>query len=345
MNPGGDELGMCNDLAARLEALGADSVSVTTVPREGGPGAYVYASFGKPTLLLNVHLDTVPANHGWTRDPFVAEVTADRVYGLGSCDIKGAIAVILTALGSTTPKNLGVLFSGDEENGSQCVPHFLANHDTSAITQAIVCEPTARCAGIRHRGVQAYQARYHGKGGHSSRADGMEKPIVELAKLAVQLDTIATADLDKGPAQMQGLCMNVAKLSGGVAYNVVPDQAELDFSLRPAPGFDDSAFSARLNRARLACHPKIEIAKRTDQPPFECEGEAGIRALVGSFTEDFVTLDYWTEAALLQRAGIDSVVIGPGDIAQAHAPDEFVLLDDLRWALDLFGHIIRNHAS
>lgn len=346
VNPGGDEVGLCNQLAAQLREIGADDVTVHTVDRENSStGAYVYARFGTPTLLLNVHLDTVPANSGWKRDPFVAEVTDDRVYGLGSCDIKGAIAAILTALEGASAKNIGILFSGDEENGSRCVPHFLETHDTSGIKQAVVCEPTARCAGLQHRGVLAYRAHYIGRGGHSSKADHMEKPIVELSKLALRLDAMAREDLHKGPEGMQGLCMNVAKLTGGVAYNVVPDLGELSFSLRPAPGFDLAAFEARLETARVESHPKITIEQITDHHPFACGDEAGIRALVGTHTEQFVGLDFWTEAALLQAAGIDAVVIGPGDISQAHTADEFVLLADLQWALDLFSGIIVNHAT
>ncbi|MCP4449521.1 MAG: M20 family metallopeptidase [Myxococcales bacterium] len=346
VNPGGDEVTLCETLAGQLRELGADEVTVSTVDRaDASPGAYVYACFGPPTLLLNVHLDTVPANSGWQRDPFVGEATEDRIYGLGSCDIKGAIACILTALRNTEPGGLGVLFSGDEENGSRCVPHFIANTDASSIRQAIVCEPTARCAGLRHRGVLAYRARYVGKGGHSSKADYMEKPMVELAKLALKLDAMAQSDLDLGPPDMRGLCMNVANFTGGVAYNVVPDIGELAFSLRPAPGFDQEDFERRLETARLESHSKIEIEQLTDHRPFACGDDVRIRDLVGAYTEEFVGLDFWTEAALLQAAGIDAVVIGPGDIRQAHCADEYVLIDDLAWALEMFTGIITRHAS
>ncbi len=344
-NPNGDEVGLATQLADTLKGLGADSVHVAEVERPSTKGAYVYAQFGTPTLLLNAHLDTVPANSGWTRDPFEPEVSDGRFYGLGSCDIKGAIAAILTALETGEARNIGVLFSGDEEHGSRCLPHFLENTDTSKIAAAIVCEPTARRAGIRHRGVIAFSARYVGKGGHSSKADHMEKPIVELAKLALQLDGLGRARLNDGPLGMKGLCMNVAQLTGGVAYNVVPDLAELSFSLRPPPGFDSQNFGHALELARCAAHEKIQLNCVTEHQPFACGDTDKIKDLVSPYAKDFVGLDFWTEAALLQAAGIDSVVIGPGDIAQAHTADEFVTLDDLAWATNMFSDLLKRHAA
>lgn len=344
-NPNGDEVGLATLLADTLKKLGADSVHVGEVERPSTKGAYVYAQFGTPSLLLNAHLDTVPANSGWKRDPFTPEVVDGRFYGLGSCDIKGAIASILTALESGKARNLGVLFSGDEEHGSRCIPHFLANTDTSAIQTAIVCEPTARCAGIRHRGVLAFQARYEGKGGHSSKADHMEKPMIQMAKLALRLDNIGLARLDDGPPGMKGLCMNVAQITGGVAYNVVPDLAELSFSLRPPPGFDAQDFGHALELERSAAHEKIQLSCITEHQPFACGAVEKIKELVGPYAKEFVGLDFWTEAALLQDAGIDSVVIGPGDIAQAHTADEFVTLDDLAWATHMFEDLIERHAA
>ncbi len=346
VNPGGDEVGLCESLAQTLRDLGADEVTVTEVKRAGKPkGAYVYACFGTPTLLFNVHIDTVPVNSGWKRDPFCAEVEDGRLYGLGSCDIKGAVAAILTALETSKAQNIGVLFSGDEESGSECMPHFLAHNNTDAIAAAIVCEPTNRCAGLQHRGMLAYCASYEGKGGHSSKADFMEKPMVALAKFAVQLDEIAERWLSTGPANMQGLCMNVAQFTGGVAYNVVPDRGDLYYSVRPPPGFSESDFLAETQLAKERAHPKISITNPIQHAPFACGDTHRIRQLVGDFADAFVSLDFWTEAALLQEAGIDSVVIGPGDIAQAHTADEYVTLDDLQWATHMFETLIARHAS
>jgi acetylornithine deacetylase len=339
-HPIGDELALCRWVAPLLEARGADEVRVVETGRaRGGPGGYVYARWGTPTLLLNVHVDTVPANTGWTRDPWTPVVEDGRVWGLGSADTKGAIAAILTAAGRVRPRNVAVLFSGDEERGTQAVHTFLDSPLRAGITHAIVCEPTARTAGVRHRGVLATAASVRGAGGHSSRADRMPAPIVTMSRLAVALDAIGRAHRDRGPADMPGLCMNVAAIEGGVAFNVVPDAATLLFSVRPPPGFDRAAWDAEIAAAAAGVDPAITLDLQLDHAPFACSDVAGISRLLGDVPQ--VGIDFWTEAALHEAAGIAAVVVGPGDIAQAHAPDESVSVADLEWASDLFEGVLR----
>jgi acetylornithine deacetylase len=339
-NPGGDEVALCHHLAAALRARGAGEVSVTEVPRErdgvSAVGGYVLAAFGTPRTLVNVHLDTVPPNTGWTVDPWRAQITEDRVVGLGAADTKGAIAAVLVALEQVTPRNLGILFSGDEERGSTCMRHFLGSEAAAAVERAVVCEPTARAAGIRHRGVLCYRAEIKGRGGHSSAADRMPKPVVAMARLAIELDALGKTYLDRGPEQMTGLCLNIAKLEGGVAFNVVPDSASLTWSLRPPPGFDRARWDTALDDCIARAGAGIRTALLVSHAPFQNRDATWVRDLVGAHATDLVSLQYWTEAAALSTAGIDAVVIGPGDIAQAHAADEFVTRADLQWAVDLF---------
>ena len=362
-NPTGDELAICEFLAGELRRLGADQVELREVPRDlpggapggsgvsptndgGAPGlpgappgrgAFVFARFGRPRLLINAHVDTVPANTGWTRDPHRALITEDRVVGLGSADTKGAIAAALTALETATPRDVAVLFSGDEERGTTCLRAFLDSGLGTEIERAIVCEPTARTAGIRHRGVVALSARRLGRGGHSSRADDMPKPIVELAALAVELDRIGASYRTRGPERMTGICNNIAAIDGGVAFNVVPDAATLTWSIRPYPGFDRAEYDAEVSRA---IGSDIDLSVFVDHPPFASRDAAGFEALLGDRVRAMVTLDFWTEAALLSEAGIPAVVLGPGDIAQAHAADEFVDRSDLIWATELFCELV-----
>jgi acetylornithine deacetylase len=342
--PGGDELALCRHLAPQLAARGADEVTVVETGRgAGGPGGYVLARWGTPTLLLNAHVDTVPANTGWRRDPWTPVVEDGRVWGLGAADTKGAIAAILAATAAVRPEGVAVLFSGDEERGTAAVRAFLASPARAPIRHAIVCEPTARRAGVRHRGVLASEASLRGAGGHSSHADAMPAPVVTMARLALALDELGRAARGQGPADMPGLCMNVAALEGGVAFNVVPDAASLLWSIRPPPGFDRAGWDARVAERARAIDPAITVTPRIDHAPFACSDEPGLRARVGAHVADFVALDFWTEAALLEAAGIAAVVVGPGDIRAAHAPDESVTIADLEWAAAMFADVLARH--
>ncbi|MEM9491651.1 MAG: M20/M25/M40 family metallo-hydrolase, partial [Myxococcota bacterium] len=299
-NPDGDELALAGRGAPERQPRGADpGAGVVGPPNKKRPGGYVFATFGEPRLLINVHLDTVPANTGWSRDPFTAEITEDRVYGLGSADTKGAMAALLVALSRVRTRNLAVLFSGDEEAGSEVIRAFAGSGRLGAIERAIVCEPTRRRGGVRHRGINAYRAHVHGLGGHSSGADHMPKPVVTMARLAVAIDEIGQRHRTAGPDDMRGLCMNVAALDGGVAFNVVPDSAALRWSLRPPPEFDMAALRREFDQAVRAVDPAIEFDQVIEHKPFACRDPGFYRELLGGFVSDFVPLDFWTEAAVL----------------------------------------------
>lgn len=338
---GGNERKLCEALVPMILPRGPDEIAIVDAPRgAGGAGAYLYARWGTPDRVINAHIDTVPPNSGWSRDPWTPIVKDGQVYGLGACDTKGAIAAALVALERGRPKDCALLFSGDEERGTASVRHFLASPRARGLTRAVVCEPTSRRAGIAHRGVLAYRAHLRGKGGHSSNADNMPRPIGKLAKLAVALDEMALRRRSDGPTGMTGLCLNLAQLSGGVAFNVVPDEAELLFSLRPWPEFARGSWDNELAGVVRGVDPAIELVTVIDHAPFKCPAVDTMTALVGKRAGSVGNLDFWTEAALYQAAGIPAVVIGPGQIAQAHAPDEFVTIEDLGWAVDLYAAIM-----
>lgn len=332
--PAGDERALCEYLAPLLRARGADVVIVGTAPRtDGSPGAYVFASWGTPRRIINSHVDTVPANAGWSRDPWHPHIANGRLYGLGAADTKGSIAATLVALESITPRDVGVLFSGDEEAGSHVMGAFLRSSHAAAIKQVIVCEPTARAAGTMHRGIIGQQATLGGPGGHSSKADHLPKPLAQLARLAASLDDYARTQVDVGPAGMTGTCLNIAALHGGVAFNVIPARGRLEWSIRPYPGFDRAAWDREVAQRAAAIDPDIQVADIIVHEPFGCDALA---ELVRPFVQRIGALDFWTEAAMWQAHGADAIVIGPGDIAQAHAADEWVALEDLDWAVAMF---------
>jgi len=343
-NPEGDEKPLVHKLARDLAALGAASVDEVDV----GDHAYVYARFGaRPTLLLNVHVDTVPANSGYTSPPLILVRRGDRLHGLGAADTKGAIAAILEALAALAPAararlNVGVLFSGDEERAGTCIRAFLDSDAAQGLTHAIVCEPTGCRVGVRHRGIGAATAALEGPGGHSSRVDGLVNPIAVLARAAVALDDWGASEKTRGPAGFEGLCLNVAGLDGGVAFNVVPTRATLSLSLRPAPGADLQALLAEAERrVRAATAPHVVAWKvETQSPPFATRALGAFAPYLGSAVENAVDLGFWTEAARLSERGVDAVVYGPGHIAHAHAADEHVEIAQLESARATFAHAL-----
>jgi acetylornithine deacetylase len=210
------------------------------------------------------------------------------------------------------------------------------------IEQAIVCEPTGCRVGTRHRGILALEAQLDGRGGHSSRADELPAPVAELAHVAVAWDALGRRYRGVGPTGFPGLCFNVAKLDGGVAFNVVPERATLCASLRPPPGSDPHALRAELAALAAQAAPEARVTVTLDNAPFATGDLGAFRRWLGDAVDAPIDLGFWTEAALLAATGIDAVVFGPGDIAQAHAPDEWVAVEQLEIARRAFSHIIRS---
>ncbi len=341
-NPGGDERGLGALLRDELRARGADEVELVETDVGGRAGAFAWARFGAPEVLVNAHLDTVPPNSGWHAPPLAARVDGGRLYGLGACDTKGAIAAILAALDEARPRRCAILFSGDEERGQTVMRSFLAGPRAGGLARAVVCEPTGLRAGTRHRGILGVETRLAGRGGHSSLADALPAPVAELGRLAAALHEHGARRRGDGPPGFPGLCMNVARLDGGVAFNVVPDAAALTFSVRPPPGSDAAAVRAELLALCAATVPAAASAVLIDNPPFATRDLAAFRSLLGDAVDAPIDLGFWTEAALLAERGIDAVVFGPGDIAQAHAPDEWLSLDQLEGARRAFVALFRN---
>ncbi len=340
-NPDGEERPLVQRLGAELRALGAAAVNEVEV----GDHAYVYARFGNqpPRVVINAHVDTVPANSGYTSPPHLLVRRGDRFHGLGTADTKGAIAAVLEALAAGPVRlPVGVLFSGDEESSGRCIRAFLDSDDARGVERAIVCEPTRCRVGVRHRGIGAATVTLEGPGGHSSRVDQLLNPIAVLARAAVALDELGASRKTTGPEGFQGLHLNIAALDGGIAFNVVATRAVLSFSLRPAPGADVDQLLAeaeRQVRAATAPHPidwKVELAS----PPFATRDLGAFRPLLGERVAGAVDLGFWTEAARFAERGIDAVVFGPGAVEQAHAADEFVEIAELEQAQAAFASVL-----
>src|ERR1017187_1519867 len=345
-NPGGDERAMAEYLARRLTALGARTTEVFSTA-----GHYsTFACFGaqSPSLLLNAHIDTVPANAGYSADPLVLVQRGGRLHGLGSADTKGAIAAILEALdqmkaSGAAPDGLAVLFSGDEELGGASIRDFLTSERCRGLARAVVCEPTGCRVGIRHRGVYAARIGATSPGGHSSLAESVPNPLTALARAAIALDDLGVRCRGVGPEGLRGLCMNIAALDGGMAFNIIPARSTLTFSMRLAPGVGlEGILDQARDAVRIAATPlATEWEMVASNPAFETRDVAGFVPLLGDRARSPVHLPFGTEAGQFVEKGIDAVVLGPGRIEQAHKADEYVALDELEEAVRVFLQVIR----
>jgi len=344
-NPKGEELPMAEHLAKALAVLGAGRVEV--IQHAGHASTFAVFGDGAPTRILNAHIDTVPDNSGYSGDPLKLTRSGSRLVGLGSADTKGAIAAILEAIArrrenGAKPASTAILFSGDEELGGQAIRHFLSSDRIRGLTHAIVCEPTGCRVGRRHRGLQAFRLRARSQGGHSSLAGQVKNPLTYLARVAVELDALGMRNHDLGPEGLKGICLNIAGLDGGVAFNVIPSMSVLTVSVRPSPGVDREGLlrEIRVLATQAAAPLTLEWEDVAYNPAFATRDLNAFGALLGSRIDSPIDLPYGTEAGQFVETGIDAVVYGPGRVEQAHAADEFVELDELEEAVRVLGQAL-----
>jgi acetylornithine deacetylase len=314
-----------------------------------GAGAVsLLAVRGETTRLFNVHLDTVPSSPDWSADPHRLRVTADRAIGLGACDIKGAAACLLAAA-EVTRGPVAFLFTSDEEaNDARCIPAFLKRDH--GFREAIVAEPTQAQAVLAHRGIVSVRMAFKGQAGHASAANALELSAVHQAMRwgGRALDHVGSlAHLRFGG--LTGLRFNIGRIEGGIKGNVIAPAAELRFGFRPLPSqsFEDlhETFRGFAEPAAVAVY---EETFRGPSLPSGAVAAAEERRLQARDLADALDLpignavDFWTEASLFSAAGMTALVYGPGDIAQAHAADEWVALEQLDTVASAYRRLMAN---
>lgn len=289
-------------------------------------------------LLINCHLDTVAADPAWSRDPFDLRIAQGRATGLGACDIKGAAACVLTAL-ERTEESVAVLFTTDEEGGQgRCVGGFT---DSPPVRPGlvVVAEPTGASPVLQHRGFASFEVEFGGSAGHTSGAGAAAGSAVHKAVRWGQ----AALELAEADGPLAGARFNIGIIEGGRASNVVASRATLRFGFRPEPGADSEKRIVRAVAALKAELPGDGSAEWTDRfvaPPLTAREEAAAACALWGLDRG-PDVDFWTEAALFAAAGFPSVVLGPGDIAQAHAADEFVEVAQLEACVSRYAGIVR----
>ena len=308
-----------------------------TVTDHGAGAVSFLAMRGAPTLLFNVHLDTVPDSPHWTASPFALRIEGDRAIGLGACDIKGAAAAMLAAA-QCTMGDAAFLFSTDEEaNDARCIAAFLASDH--GFQEVLVAEPTRCEAVLAHRGISSVLMRFAGRAGHASgeqrASDSALHQAMRWGTAALDhLDTLAHARF----GGLTGLRFNIGRVEGGIKGNVIAPSAEVRFGFRPLPSMDTDALLQTFRALSQTAPIEFDETFRGAPLPAGDVANAETRRLAARDLADALELpignavDFWTEAALFSAAGLTAIVYGPGDIAQAHAADEWVALEQLQQA-------------
>lgn len=302
-----------------------------------------YAVKGKPDVLFNVHLDTVPVTastlDSWLYDPFKLTLVDEKAYGRGSCDIKGAAACLMTIAENT--QDMAVVFTTDEEGANGCcVQWFIDNNKLSQYKQIIIAEPTNSQAVVSHRGYLSTYIEFSGICGHSSMAIALQENAIHKANkwLTQALNYAQGFVSHKNPA---GICFNVGVIGGGEKNNMIAEKVNLDFSARVPSGMSSKQVFEELKsyddtsqwRTGMIA-PALPAAKQSDQASLKFCSSHNI-----SIAEP---VDFWTEAALFSQAGFPAIVLGPGDIKQAHTIDEWVYVSELEKTYHLYKKVIES---
>lgn len=334
-------------VAEYLEALGA---RVEVLRNAEGTKANLFATLGPEGdggIVLSGHSDVVPvADQDWTSDPFVMRAQDGLLFGRGACDMKGFIACALAMAphfaAAPLSRPLHFAFTHDEEVGCLGAADLVAALEGRGLkpAMAIIGEPTEMRIIEGHKGCCEYTTRFTGCEGHGSDPDqgvnAAEYAVRYVTRLLELREALKARAPEGSGFEPPWTTLNIGRVHGGVAHNVICGKAEVEWEFRPVqPGDtafvkDEIAAYARdvLLPAMQAVDPgaRIETEVIGEVAGLEPMPENEARALVADLTgaNGAGLVSFATEAGLFQSMGMSTVVCGPGSIAQAHKPDEYV---------------------
>ncbi|NJD07895.1 MAG: acetylornithine deacetylase [Methylococcaceae bacterium] len=306
-------------------------------------------------LVLAGHTDTVPYDLGrWSTDPFAGREKDGRVYGLGSCDMKGFFPLAMAAALTFDPKTLRrpvtILATADEESSMSGAKQLRAAGLRPG-RFAVIGEPTGLKPIRLHKGVMMESIRITGQAGHSSdpalganAIEGMQLVLAELLRWRAELQ-----ERYRNPAfHVTYPTLNFGSIHGGDNPNRICPHCEMQIDIRPLPGMSltelREAMAARL-QAALGALPRLQLhtaALFDGLEPFETPADSALvrecRDLTGI---EAGAVAFGTEAPFLTRLGMETVVLGPGDIDQAHQADEYLALDRIEPMIGILRGLIR----
>ncbi|MEL7042812.1 MAG: acetylornithine deacetylase [Pseudomonadota bacterium] len=351
-------------LESVLEPLGADC---RRIPNSTGEKSNLWARIGpdKPGgLVLSGHTDVVPVDgQDWHTDPFALTENAGKLYGRGTCDMKGFVALCLAFAPRFAELELGqpihLAFSYDEEVGCKGAPGMIQSMlDLGAEPRGVwVGEPSLWQVVSGHKGIMLTEVVVTGKEAHSSlphlgvSANGEAVDLMRVLR-EIQTDLAAAAD-PESLFEPSYPTLTIGEMQGGTATNILARECKFLFDLRCPPGFEPKTVlepflaAAEAKDADLrARFPEcgVRVSTHSDVPALALgdghDAETLVRALTGDNALRAVA--YATEAGQFQNAGFPAVICGPGSIDQAHKPNEFLEISQLEQGVAIFTQLLRH---
>lgn len=303
------------------------------------------------TLLWDAHQDTVPTE-GMVIEPFRPSLEGGRVYGRGSCDVKGGLAAMLSAfarLVKNQPKGAArvLLACTVDEEYTHTGSSALASQGLD-VDLAIVAEPTMLEVVTAHKGAVRWKVLTEGVACHSSRPRDGVNAIYRMAHVLSAIQNYADRLQDSTPDPLLGPpTLSIGRIEGGQSVNVVPDSCAIDLDRRVIPGEDVEGVRQALREAlHQALGDSVPFAFSEPWVRMPSLGPDRASAWVEPVREAISTVlgqrpaiaavPYGTDAGPLSASGIPSLVLGPGDIAQAHTKDEWIAVDQLEQAVEVY---------
>jgi acetylornithine deacetylase len=345
--------------------LKSHGIGSLRVPSPDGLKADLFATIGgsgNGGIGLSGHSDCVPVEgQHWASDPFTLTARSGKLYGRGACDMKGFLACALASVPLFKTRDLKepvhLIISYDEEVGCTGVRPLIARigEDLPRPRAIIVGEPTSMRVIDAHKRIDAYRTVVHGREAHSSLPALGVNAISAAAALVCELDRIGAevAKRENDPRfEPPYSTMMVGTIKGGTAGNIVPKNCEFQWQVRSLPQAkpgeaqrDLAAFAKSLlpKMKQVTKEAAIETASLNTTPAFVAGtgSEAVALALKLTGTDETHAVSYTTEAGLFEEAGCPSVICGPGDIAQAHAADEFVSIEQLDACMEFLAKLAK----
>lgn len=350
VNPPGNEKSAAEIVAEVLKSHGDFKIEFNEFAENRSNLIATYGNYDNISLILNGHLDVVPASGEWKYDPWGGEIAEDKIYGRGSSDMLGGCAAVVAAACCIARKgwdaNLGfmVILVGDEEDINRGMRHLLSTHELSA-DAVVVAEPTNMEICLGNRGYSSFTLETHGRPSHASRPWEGDNAIYKMARAIVKLQEYASnlsgvTDLFLGQATA-----SVGMINGGIKLNTVPDYCYAELERRLLPGEKIEVIKKEIQDI---AGDDCTVKDRSFLPASLIDRQNNLVLVCESLISDVLNKEpkttvfsACTEAGLFSvNAGIPTLILGPGSIGRAHKEDEWSSVNDIVDCARLFTALI-----